>query len=159
MARVGIVDDKGTEEDRVKEIDHIGVVVDNLKEAEAFLADVLQLEPERKLNAPERGFIAAFFGCGSVSVEVIEVLDPEARRLRLGEGSKARIEHVAIRVDDLNAEAQRLRRLGVRVRGSADPREETAEPAKVGDTLNLWTDPDTCDGVSYQVIGPARSGE
>jgi catechol 2,3-dioxygenase-like lactoylglutathione lyase family enzyme len=40
-----------TGEDRVKEIDHIGVVVDNLEEAEAFLADVLKLEPERKLNA------------------------------------------------------------------------------------------------------------
>jgi methylmalonyl-CoA/ethylmalonyl-CoA epimerase len=148
-----------TGEDRVKEIDHIGVVVDNLEEAEAFLADVLKLEPERKLNAPDRGFRAAFFGCGPVSIEVIEVLDPEARRLRLGAATKARIEHVALRVDDLNDEAQRLSRLGVRMRGSADPRAETAEPAKVGDTLNLWTDPDTSDGVSYQLIGPARPGK
>jgi methylmalonyl-CoA/ethylmalonyl-CoA epimerase len=140
-------------------IDHVGVVVDNLEEAEAFLSDVLQLELDRKLDMPDKGFRAAFFSCGAASIEVIEVLDPEARRRRLGEGSKARIEHVAIRVDDLHEEAQRLSRLGVRLRGSSDPREETADPLRIGDTLNLWTDPDTCDGVSYQIVGPARPDE
>ncbi len=140
-------------------IDHVGVVVDNLEEAETFLSEVLQLELDRKLDTPERGFRAAYFSCGTASIEVIEVLDPKVRRRRLGEGSKARIEHVAIRVDDLHKEAQRLSRLGVRLWGSPDPGEGTTDPVMVGDTLNLWTDPDTCDGVSYQIVGPARPDE
>lgn len=140
-------------------IDHVGVVVDNLEEAETFLSSVLQLKLDRKLDMPEKGLRAAYYSCGAASIEVIEVLDPEARRRRLGEGSKARIEHVAIRVDDLHEEAQRLSRLGVRLWGSADPHEGTADPVMVGDTLNLWTDPDTCDGVSYQIVGPARPDE
>ena len=44
----------------MKEIDHIGVLVDNLEEAEAFLADVLELDSGKKLNTPEEGFRAAF---------------------------------------------------------------------------------------------------
>jgi catechol 2,3-dioxygenase-like lactoylglutathione lyase family enzyme len=44
----------------MKEIDHIGLLVDNLEEAEAFLADVLELDPGKKLNTPEEGFRAAF---------------------------------------------------------------------------------------------------
>ena len=45
----------------MKDIDHIGVLVDNLEEAEAFLADVLELDPGKKLNTPEEGFRVAFF--------------------------------------------------------------------------------------------------
>ena len=45
----------------MKEIDHIGVLVDNLEEAEAFLADVLELDPGKKLNTPEEGFRAFFW--------------------------------------------------------------------------------------------------
>jgi catechol 2,3-dioxygenase-like lactoylglutathione lyase family enzyme len=45
----------------MKVIDHIGVLVDNLEEAEAFLADVLELDPGKKLNTPEEGFRASFF--------------------------------------------------------------------------------------------------
>jgi catechol 2,3-dioxygenase-like lactoylglutathione lyase family enzyme len=44
----------------MKVIDHIGVLVDNLEEAEALLADVLELDPGKKLNTPEEGFRAAF---------------------------------------------------------------------------------------------------
>jgi catechol 2,3-dioxygenase-like lactoylglutathione lyase family enzyme len=44
----------------MKVIDHIGVLVDNLEEAEAFLADVLELDPGKKLNTPEEGFRVAF---------------------------------------------------------------------------------------------------
>jgi catechol 2,3-dioxygenase-like lactoylglutathione lyase family enzyme len=50
----------GTGEGCMKEIDHIGVLVDNLEEAEAFLADVLELDPGKKLNTPEEGFRVAF---------------------------------------------------------------------------------------------------
>ena len=44
----------------MKEIDHIDMLVDNLEEAEALLADVLELDPGKKLNTPEEGFRAAF---------------------------------------------------------------------------------------------------
>ena len=37
----------------MKEIDHIDMLVDNLEEAEALLADVLELDPGKKLNTPE----------------------------------------------------------------------------------------------------------
>ena len=47
----------------MKEIDHIGVLVDNLEEAEAFLADVLELDPGKKLNTPEEAS-GRLFCCG-----------------------------------------------------------------------------------------------
>lgn len=41
-------------------IEHVGVVVDNVAEAKAFLGDVLGLEFHREVDLPHRGVKAAF---------------------------------------------------------------------------------------------------
>ncbi|MHB8614420.1 MAG: VOC family protein [Candidatus Dormibacteraceae bacterium] len=86
---------------------------------------------------------AAFYRCGEVQVEIIEITEPNERVQRLGD-DKARIEHIALEVGDLAATLQALDALGVKVK--------TAKPIFVGNSLNLWTVPETCDGVMYQLI-------
>lgn len=68
--------------------------------------------------------------------------DPELRAKRLGDRT-ARIEHIAIEVEDLEAALETLEAIGVR---------PNAAPRRSDDSVSIWTDPDTTDGVSYQFM-------
>lgn len=141
----------------MKEIDHVGVVVDDLDGARSFLSSVLGLEQDREMDRPDLGLKTAFFRCGPADIEIIEVTDPAARHRRLGEGTHARIEHIAVRVDDLREAAQVLAQRGVRFQGPSGEHRQANDPLRVGETLNLWTDPNTSRGVQYQLVENASS--
>jgi methylmalonyl-CoA/ethylmalonyl-CoA epimerase len=125
----------------LKRLDHVGVIVDNLDEASRFLAG-MGMQHERDLEVPGR-LKASFYRCGEAQVEVIEISEPGERAKRLG-SEKARIEHIALEVDDLTTTLQALSGLGVKT--------QTADPIRIGTNLNFWTEADTCDGVVYQLI-------
>lgn len=127
-----------------KRVHHIGVIVADLREAERWLADAFGMPLQRRLELPDRNVRAAFYKCGDVDIEVIEVTDPEARRQRLGDGARARIEHIAVEVDSLKTALDRLAPLGVRT--------NEPEPRRIGDSLHVWTVADSTGGVSYQLI-------
>jgi hypothetical protein len=57
---------------------------------------------------------------------------------------RARIEHIAVEIDDLGVAMARLATLGVRT--------TAPEPRRVGNTLNVWTVEETTGGISYQLI-------
>ncbi len=125
----------------LKRLDHVGVIVDDLEEASRFLAG-MGMQHDRDLEVPGR-LKAAFYRCGDAKVEVIEIIDPGERAKRLG-SEKARIEHIALEVDDLTTTVRALEGLGVRT--------QTPDPIRVGPNLNFWTVADTCDGVVYQLL-------
>ena len=125
----------------LKRLDHVGVIVDNLDEASRFLAG-MGMQHDRDLEVPGR-LRASFYSCGDAKVEVIEITEPGERAQRLG-SEKARIEHIALEVDDLTTTVQALSGLGVKT--------QTADPIRVGTNLNFWTVADTCDGVVYQLM-------
>jgi methylmalonyl-CoA/ethylmalonyl-CoA epimerase len=128
----------------LKRIDHIGVVVDDLAEAKRFLSDVLQLPLDRESDqTAQLGVKAAFFRCGDTEIELIEPVTPEVRSQRLGD-DKARVEHIAIEVDELGPTMQALEGLGVRV--------TTDEPLTLGGRVTVFTRPESCDGVMYQFL-------
>lgn len=132
-------------------IDHIGIVVEDMGEAVGFLAETLGLALPRVVELPEFGMTTAFFRCGDVDIELIGMTDPEARKRRLGDG-RARIEHVAIRVDDLEEMSATLREKGVGLTGIPNVEFVHPMPLRVGSRLNVWTDPATTGGVVYQFI-------
>jgi methylmalonyl-CoA/ethylmalonyl-CoA epimerase len=125
----------------LKRLDHVGVIVDDLEEASRFLSG-MGMQHDRDLEIPGR-LKAAFYSCGDAKVEVIEISEPAERAQRLG-SVKARIEHIAIEVDDLTTTVQALEGLGVRT--------QTKDPIRVGPNINFWTVADTCDGVVYQLL-------
>jgi methylmalonyl-CoA/ethylmalonyl-CoA epimerase len=127
----------------LKRINHVGVVVDDLEEGQRFLEGVLGLSLQRTAELEDQGLKAAFYRCGEVDIELIEISEPDGRKRRLG-ANRARIEHIAFEVDNLEQTLDLLGRSGVRP--------NAAEPLKVGDNLNVWTQPETCDGVMYQLI-------
>ncbi|GGV58316.1 methylmalonyl-CoA epimerase [Streptomyces longisporoflavus] len=126
-----------------KRIDHIGVVVDDLAEARAFL-ESLGMVLERAQEVPERQVKIAFYHCGDGRIELIEPTTPEARERRLGEGKQATIEHIGVEVDDVPSIMRAVQGLGVEL--------TTSEPVPVGPNLNAWTQPGTSKGIQFQLV-------
>jgi methylmalonyl-CoA/ethylmalonyl-CoA epimerase len=125
----------------LKRIDHIGIVVDDLREAQAFL-ERIGLTLVREFVAAER-LKGAFYACGDGQIELIEIVEPIERQERLGQ-DKARIEHIGVELDDLQAGVEVFKGLGISF--------TTDEVLEVRNTRNLWTDRATCDGVMYQLV-------
>jgi catechol 2,3-dioxygenase-like lactoylglutathione lyase family enzyme len=125
----------------LERIDHIGVVVEDLDEAAQLLGEGLGLRVGTTINRDD--LHAVFFQCGDVSIEVIEIQDADARRARLGDACRARIEHIAIEVRDLGDTLRALEALGIR---------STAEPRRSADAMTFWTAPDTSNGIMFQFL-------
>ncbi|MBC3840383.1 hypothetical protein GXW82_09610 [Streptacidiphilus sp. 4-A2] len=126
-----------------KRIDHIGVIVDDIDEARSLL-ESLGMRLERAQEVPERNVRIAFYQCGDGRIELIEPTSEEGRRRRLGDGNQARIEHIGVEVDDVPQIMEAVRALGIGL--------TTSEPVPVGPNLNAWTQPETSDGIQFQLV-------
>ena len=115
--------------------------MDDLEEAKTF-AKGLGLALTRELTLPGR-LKAAFFRCGDAEIEMVEVTEPNERQRRLGT-SKARLEHIALEVEGLSDVVSQLNRLGVTMTSSA--------AFQLGNVSSYWTEPDSSDGVMYQLM-------
>jgi catechol 2,3-dioxygenase-like lactoylglutathione lyase family enzyme len=129
------------EEGMPQRLDHIGVVVGDLEAMETFLHDVLGLEQVRGRDLPDMR--TRFYACGEAEIELIEPTTDEGRAARLGDAT-AKLEHIAIQVDDLPKTLAEVTPKGVR--GTS------AEPRVIGANLNLFTVPETSGGVQFQFL-------
>ncbi|HLW58706.1 MAG TPA: VOC family protein [bacterium] len=132
-----------------RKIDHIGVVVESLAEAHHWLGEIFGLPVLRRIENPVGKIRGVFYACGDIAIEVLEIGDPELRRQRLGTGTRARIEHIAVEVDKLHAALAALSPLGVRT--------TLPEPRRSADTLSMWTIAETTGGISYQLMEKGRA--
>ena len=120
--------------------DHVGVLVADLATAKAFARDVLALgDPVNEFAAPEHGLSGAFYALGEGGrLEVLHLAEPGDRLA----GQPARIDHVAVLVDDLDAEMARLAAEGVTFQGPAKP-DRIDAPVELRGRRHLWTQPAT----------------
>jgi catechol 2,3-dioxygenase-like lactoylglutathione lyase family enzyme len=129
--------------------DHVGVLVGDLEQAKAFARDVLGLgEPAAEFTAPEHGLAGAFFGLGTGRLELFTLEEPGDR---LTAGQLAAIDHVAVKVPDLDAERERLAAEGVTFTGPSTP-DEVSEPIDLRGSRHLWTAPQSSGGYRLQII-------
>jgi methylmalonyl-CoA/ethylmalonyl-CoA epimerase len=131
-------------------IEHVGIVVDDLESAIAFASSAFGLEVERRTVVPERHVTVAFMRWGSVAIELIEHSDPQLRAARLGD-AMARIDHLAVEVDDLDAYVAELAAKGIKT--------FTAAPILLAGRRTIFVDPKTADGVSYQFLQAGEQPE
>ena len=131
-------------------IDHVGVLVRDLEQAKAFARDVLGLgDPATEFEAPEHGLAGAFFGLGDARLELFTLAETEPGRLP--DGQPATIDHVAVKVDDLDATQRELAATGVAFSGPAFATEVDA-PIELRGGRHLWTKPETSGGYMLQII-------
>lgn len=96
-------------------LSHIGIAVANLKEAVEVFATVLNEEPECFEEIADQKIRTAIFATGESRVELLEGTSPDSPISEFIEKRGPGIHHLAVQVDDLDAELARLKAAGVRL--------------------------------------------
>ena len=125
-------------------VDHIGVVVADLAGTRNFLEEVLGMELTVVRSFPASQVTTAFLGYGAETlVELIELGNADIRSRRLGD-AQARVEHIAIEVDDVLGARDELRARGVVM--------QSEMPSVNGPTRSFFTRPETSQGIAFQFL-------
>ncbi|MDX9788853.1 MAG: methylmalonyl-CoA epimerase [Desulfobacterales bacterium] len=100
---------------KILKIDHLGIAVNHIDQAKNFWAGILGLPFEGTETVAEQKVTTAFFPVGESEVELLESTSPDgpiaAYIAKRGEG----IQHIAFRVDDIEAALAELKAKGVRL--------------------------------------------
>ncbi len=128
-------------------VDHIGVVVSSIKDAKKVYCDALGLPIEEMPPVAGRGVNIAFVMVGNAKIELLEPVDPQNRLAQFlatrGEG----INHIALRVTDIEADLAALKKKGMPLV------DETPRSASTGAKI-AYLHPSGARGVSIELIQP-----
>jgi len=92
-------------------IDHIGIAVTNLDEA-INLYEALGLKCEGIEEVAEQKVRVAFLPCGDSEIELLESTDPDGPIAKFIEKKGAGIQHIAIRVDNIESAIAEMKQKG-----------------------------------------------
>tara|TARA_Y100001934_G_C12367957_1_gene784610 strand:+ start:142 stop:549 length:408 start_codon:yes stop_codon:yes gene_type:complete len=93
----------------MRKIEHIGIAVKNLEEANKTYASLFGAEAYKQEGVESEGVITSFFQVGPNKIELLEGTNPDSPISKFiakrGEG----IHHIAFDVEDIEAEIERLK--------------------------------------------------
>ena len=96
-------------------VDHIGIAVKDLEAAKKFYTDVLGMTAMGEEVVEEQKVKVCFIPCGDSEIELLESTSPDGPIAKFIEKNGEGIQHIAIRVDDINAALADLKEKGVRL--------------------------------------------
>lgn len=98
-------------------VDHVGIAVENLDEALKFYEDVLGMKSTGKEVVEEQKVTVAFLPCGDSELELLESTTPDGPIAHFIEknGGRGGIQHVAVRVDNIEAAIKEVMDAGHRM--------------------------------------------
>ncbi|PKA82967.1 methylmalonyl-CoA epimerase [Ulvibacter sp. MAR_2010_11] len=99
----------------MKKIEHIGIAVRNLEEANKTYKSLLGFEHYKTEAVESDGVMTSFFTCGESKIELLEATSPESPVAKFIEKRGEGIHHIAFYVDDIVAEMARLKNEGFTV--------------------------------------------
>ena len=100
---------------KVLKIDHLGIAVNSIDEGKKFWSDILGLAFEGTETVEEQKVTTAFFPVSESEVELLESTSPDGPVAKYIEKRGAGIQHVAFRVDDIEAALAELKEKGVQL--------------------------------------------
>ena len=100
---------------RVLKIDHLGIAVNSIDEGKKFWSDILGLDFEGAETVAEQKVTTAFFPVSESEVELLESTSPDGPVAKYIEKRGAGIQHVAFRVEDIDAALAELKEKGVKL--------------------------------------------
>lgn len=95
-----------------KKIEHIGIAVKDLDEANKLYALLLGQEPYKKEFVESEQVNTSFFRVGESKVELLSGTSEQSAITRFIEKKGEGIHHIAFEVGDIKSEMERLRNLG-----------------------------------------------
>ena len=96
-------------------IDHIGVAVKDLEQAAEFYEKVLGIKRAGVEEVAEQQVKVMFLPCGDCEVELLESTANGSPVDRYIEKNGEGVQHIAIRVDDIDATLAQLKEKGIRL--------------------------------------------
>jgi len=100
---------------KILKIDHLGVAVNSISEGKNFWTDILGLAFEGTETVEEQKVTTAFFPVGESEVELLESTAPDGPIAKYLEKKGAGLQHIAFRVENIEAALQELKDKGVRL--------------------------------------------
>ena len=98
----------------LKRVDHVGIAVKDLDEAVKFY-ESLGFKASGYEVVAEQKVKVAFLPCGDSELELLESTEPDGPIARFIEKNGPGIQHIAIRVDDIDKALEELKEKGVRL--------------------------------------------
>lgn len=99
----------------ITKLDHIGIAVSSLEEASKTYRDVLGLKDHGVEVVEEQKVKVAFFPAGDTEIELLESTDPEGPIAKFIEKRGEGVQHLAFRVDNIEAALDEMRTKGIRL--------------------------------------------
>ncbi len=99
----------------IEKIEHIGIAVKNIEQANQVYEKILGVAPYKIENVASEGVQTSFFNTGESKIELLEATNPESAIAKFiakkGEG----VHHIAFGVKDIQTEMKRLSKAGFTV--------------------------------------------
>ena len=99
----------------VVKVDHIGIAVSNLEESLKMYTDILGMTLHGTETVEEQKVKTAFLPLGETEIELLESTAPDGPIGKFIEARGQGIQHIAFRVDDIEAALAELKAKGVRL--------------------------------------------
>ena len=96
-------------------IDHIGIAVANLDETLKVYTDILGLTLHGTETVADQKVRVAFLPVGDTEIELLESTEPDVPIAKFIEAKGQGLQHIAFRVDDIEAALAELKAKGVRL--------------------------------------------
>jgi methylmalonyl-CoA/ethylmalonyl-CoA epimerase len=122
-------------------LDHVGIAVENLDEALKLYSGLLGLELAGTELVEEQKLRTAFLPIGGTELELLESTDPEGPIGKFIASKGQGVQHLAFRVEDIDAALAELKAAGVRLvdekarRGAGGTRIAFLHPKSTGGVL------------------------
>ena len=101
--------------DRMKRLEHIGIAVSDLDEAERIFGDILGRPAYKREEVAGEAVLTSFFQAGESKVELLVPTSQDSAIAKHLEKRGPGLHHIAFHVEDLEAELSRLVEMGYRV--------------------------------------------
>ena len=96
----------------INKIEHIGIAVTDLKKSEDLFEKLLGKKPYKNEEVASEGVITSFFKMGNQKIELLKANNSDSPIQKFIEKRKEGIHHIALHVDSIKKEVERLENLG-----------------------------------------------
>lgn len=99
----------------IKNIDHIGIAVQNLDETLKFYTEILGIKLNGTEVVEEQKVRVAFLPVGDTEIELLESTDPDGPIAKFIEKKGEGIQHIALKIDNIEEAIEEMKSKGVRM--------------------------------------------
>lgn len=128
----------------IKKMDHVALAVQDAEEVLGLLSRLFGFEVAEKREEPQAGFTSMLISRGDVRLELLQPMGPQGMIQKFIEKRGGGLHHISIQVDDLDAEMQRLKGLGVQF--------VSEQPAQVDNSKVIFIHPRSTGGLLMELV-------